>query len=118
MIASPALSSKEKAVRLISRIQSESISQLRQRRECGRTQVFLPGKVRFLDRSAEFEALIRDLSSDGVGLITTKPVRELDRAEIELAVSEGCEVVAARCCWCRALGGFFLSGWEFTSELE
>ena len=112
------LSSKDRAIRLISRIQSAHIRQIRQRRENNRQYISLPGKIRTLGTPGEIEALTRDLSSEGIGLITANSIHPQTRAEIELTISNTTETIYARCCWCESSGIFFLSGWKFFNPLN
>lgn len=116
MMASQVLSAKERSVRLISRIQSEHISQIRQRRENHRQPISMPGTIRMLDETRQIDTLTRDLSSEGIGLITAEPVSELDYAEIELFIGNCNESMFARCCWCQPSGCFYLSGWKFIND--
>ena len=116
---SQTLSSKERAIRLISRIQSAHIQQIRrQRRENHRQCISLPAKIRPLGVPGELEALTRDLSSEGVGMITAESVATKSRAEIEMTIANCTETIYARCQWCKPSGIFFLSGWKFFNSVD
>ena len=115
-MTSQTLSTRDHAIRLISRIQSAHIAQVRERRENHRQHISISAKIRLFGSEAEIDALTRDVSSEGLGMITTQPIHPDTQAEIELSLPNCTETIFAKCCWYSKSGGFYMSGWKFVKE--
>ena len=115
-MTSHTMSIRDRAIRLISRIQSAHIAQIRERRENHRQHISIASKLRLVDSSNEIDALTRDVSSEGLGMITTQRIEEGTLAEIELSLPNCTESIFAKCCWCTESGCFYISGWKFVKE--
>jgi hypothetical protein len=64
-----------------------------------------------------FAAVTRDISSEGMGLVHTKPI-ECETVAIRFSwAGKEVELVAA-ILWCRALGPFYYAGANFVGKFE
>ncbi len=106
----------QQVVRLISQIQCEDIQRLREQREINRQNIALPTTIRFIDDARVINAVSRDISLVGIGLITTGPIESETICELELHLTSSTRIIVAQCIWCKSFGtGFHLSGWKFES---
>ncbi len=99
---------------LISQIQCEDIRRKREFRETNRLNLTVPVTIRSKMGDWEFDAVSRDLSSQGIGLISPEQIEVDSVCDLELFLENDTKTLSAECIWCRPFGrGFFLSGWNF-----
>lgn len=62
-----------------------------------------------------YQAFSRDISADGIGLITSTNVAIDQSANLSISRFDGASLkVSAVCRWCTSYGtGWYLSGWEY-----
>lgn len=67
------------------------------------------------DSGREIPAFSRNLSADGIGVITNEMVAEGEMAVISIApLGQGEVLLLGKCRWCKSYGeNWFLSGWQF-----
>lgn len=113
-----AQSIQQQIIRLISQIQCEEIQHSRENRESNRQKLTLPITIKLLENDVEIDAVSRDLSSCGIGLIAASQVEPESLAELEIELENSTHTVFSKCLWCKPFGkGYFLSGWKFESVL-
>lgn len=63
----------------------------------------------------QFSAISRDVSNQGIGLISQREWKDGDTAKIEINRLKGpASIVVAECRWCDKFAeGWFVSGWNF-----
>lgn len=109
---------QQQILRLISQIQCEDIRQTRENRESNRQKLTLPVTIKLLNDGSEIDAVSRDLSSSGIGLIASANVEPEALGELEIELENSTHTVFSRCLWCKPFGkGYFISGWKFESVL-
>lgn len=107
----------QQVIQLISQIQCEDIQRLREQRETNRQNIALPTIIRYVDDNRVVNAVSRDISLVGIGLITTGPIESDAICELELQLTSSTRTIVAQCIWCNSFGiGFHLSGWKFVCE--
>ena len=108
---------QNQVLRLISQIQCEDIRRQRESRSTNRQNLTLPVTIQFLKDNRVVNAVSRDLSSLGIGLITTEQLPTDCVCELELELESSRSYVLAKCTWCRPFGnGFYLTGWTFQNS--
>ena len=109
---------QQQIIRLISQIQCEDIQHTRENRESNRQKLTLPVTIKMLEEDGEIDAVSRDLSSSGIGLIAATQVEPETMGELDIELENSTHTVFSRCLWCKPFGkGYFLSGWKFESVL-
>lgn len=112
-MTSQVFSIQQHVMHLISQIQCEDIRRKRELRENNRQNITVPVTIKLSD-GKETDAVTRDLSSLGIGLLSSTRLETNLVCELELELDSGTNCVVAKCIWCKPFGkGFFLSGWTF-----
>ncbi|MEM9943231.1 MAG: PilZ domain-containing protein [Planctomycetota bacterium] len=108
----------QQTIRLISKIQSEYIRQIRERRECHRQFISLMAVIEDPESNSSVDAITRDLSSSGISLITNQSLDLDTQAVLAIRLARSTDRIEATCRWCHAMGSLFISGWQFESGNE
>ena len=108
---------QQQVLRLISQIQCEDIRQTRESREFNRQKLTLPVTMQFAD-GREIDAVSRDLSSCGMGLIAASEIGTGVMCELVIELENSEHTIYSKCLWCLPFGkGYFLTGWKFECVL-
>ncbi|HMP77814.1 MAG TPA: PilZ domain-containing protein [Pirellulaceae bacterium] len=86
-----------------------------ERRSAIREHLVRPVTIRLRDSNAEFPGFSRNISSNGICIITQDKVEERSFASIRIHRLEGEDVtILAECRWTKPFGAsFYMSGWQF-----
>ena len=107
---------QQQVLHVISQIQCEEIRRARETREINRQKLTLPVAIVDPHNGQRIEAVSRDLSSIGMGLISKDPIQPNAVRELELELETSMSSILSKCLWCEPFGaGYFLSGWRFES---
>lgn len=90
-----------------------------ERRSLYRESISRPVGIR-LDSGREILCFSRNLSFEGIGVISHVPFDDNCEATIEIhSTHAGNPVMAAQLVWCRPFGqGWYISGWQFLALLR
>lgn len=85
------------------------------RRGVDRTPLICAVSIQHTFGEDSYQAFSRDISADGIGLITSSKVAIDQSANLSISRFDGaCLKVSAVCRWCTKYGaGWYLSGWEY-----
>ena len=105
---------QQQVIHLISRIQCEEIRRAREEREINRQNITVPVTIRPFDGEKEIDAISRDISSLGIGLLASQPVAVEQVAELELELDTTTSKLVGTCRYCKPFGkGYYITGWRF-----
>jgi hypothetical protein len=114
-----AVNIQQQVLHLISQIQCEDIRRMRENREVSRQNISLPVTARFVNGAGELDAVSRDISSAGIGLITATEIAPQTTAELEIQLTSSTTAIFGECHWCVNYGkSFYLTGWKFIGPAD
>ena len=90
----------------------------KERRGLGRQPLARPVTLEFFSSDRpDLVGISKDISGEGVGIITTEPVDIRTQARLQIHRYSGRpSVVIAECRWCdESIGNWFFSGWNFAN---
>lgn len=91
-----------------------------ERRSTVRESFARPVIVRIGDAANELSAFSRNISPDGIGLVSTMEFPADTTAKLEILSTAGVSpTILSELKWCKPLGkGWFLSGWKFLTAVR
>jgi hypothetical protein len=108
--------------RLVEQIlDEETRARIIERRDAARQAITRPVVIEPRDEPGRgINALARNISEMGIGVISAEPLRPNTLARIVITRSEGApSIVLAECRWCESFqNGWYVSGWNFVSVLR
>ncbi len=114
-----AVNIQQQVLHLISQIQCEDIRRMRENREVTRQNIALPVTIKFNATGQELDAVSRDISSSGIGLISSLAIDPATVGELEIQLTSSTTTISGQCHWCEKYGkSFYLTGWKFTGAPE
>ncbi len=105
---------QQQVIQLISRIQGTTTSRASESREINRQKITIPVTIRRFKDDNVIEAISRDFSSLGIGLLSNQPITVGEVCELELELDSTSSKLVATSQYCKPFGkGYFITGWRF-----
>ena len=88
-------------------------------RSLNREKLVFPVKLTTLDKEFSVHAFSRDVSQDGLGLITPQPFSAGEKMDVQLYLHSGLRTIRSECRWSKKFGdSFWACGWQLCSDVN